>query len=140
MTYRALALILVVLVACGGDDGNEPTFDAPPVVDAPGASDARPDGAASSVMVISCAGVTPDATIGTNGLAFSPSGVTITAGQVVRFTPTGLHNMTAGAPGSPSGEFATQTSQEACLRFTAAGSFPFFCSVHPQMEGTVTVN
>jgi plastocyanin len=90
-------------------------------------------------MVIACGGIAPDAVITTTGFAFTPSDVTISAGQVVQFSPASTHNMTAGAPGAPTGEFATVTSMETCLRFTAAGSFPFFCSVHPTMAGTVTV-
>jgi plastocyanin len=37
------------------------------------------------------------------------------------------------------GDFATPTNQEACLMFMTAGTWPFHCSVHPFMTGTLTV-
>jgi plastocyanin len=122
MTYRALSL-LVALAACGGG-GDDPAADARP---------GPPDAQSSSVIMMSCTGVTPDATITTSGFAFSPADLTITVGQIVRFTPGGSHDMTGAG-------IATVTGQETCLEFTEAGTFEYICSVHPTMEGTVTVN
>ena len=130
---RTLAL-LAVLGACGGSDSHPP--DATPHPDGVPA-DARPDAMPSSVMEVACAGVTPAAEITTVGLAFSPESVTITAGDIVHFMPTGFHNMTSDVPGL----FGTAASQEACLKFTAPGDFPYHCSIHPtSMFGDVTVN
>lgn len=136
------ALVLATaLAACGSVD--HPPADARPDRDAPlppDASPGAPDAVPSSVMIVSCAGQNPAATIGTSGFAFSPPTATINVGDVLRFTPSGLHNMTSGVPGAPDVLFQTPTQQEACLRFSRAGSFPFFCSVHPSMVGVVTVN
>jgi plastocyanin len=130
---RTLAL-LAVLGAGGGSDSHPP--DAPPHPDGTPA-DARPDAMPSTVMLVSCTGVTPAANVTTVGLSFSPVDVTINAGDILHFMPTGLHNMTSDTPG----EFATPTSQEACLKFTAPGLFLYHCSVHPtSMMGSVTVN
>lgn len=127
-----IVALLAVLGACGGNDTHPP--DAAPHPDGTPA-DARPDAVPSTVMEVSCIGVTPAATIGTSGLAFSPTTATLTAGDILQFTPGGPHNMTAD-----DGSFATTTGQQACLQFTAPGSFGFHCSVHPSMEGTITVN
>src|SRR5262245_60843879 len=118
---RTLAL-LAVLGACGGSDSHPP--DAPPHPDGTPA-DARPDAMPSTVMLVSCTGVTPAANITTSGLSFTPADVTINAGEIVHFMPVGLHNMTSDIPG----QFATPTQQEACLRFSAPGGFGFHCSV-----------
>ena len=125
-------VVLAMLAACGSHESPPP--DGTPHPDGTPA-DARPDAMPSTVMEVSCAGVTPAATIGTSGLAFSPTTATLTAGDILQFTPSGTHNMTAD-----DGAFATTTGQIACLQFTAPGSFPFHCSVHPSMQGTVTVN
>lgn len=156
----ALAVTLAAALPACSDDEQQPPIDAAvadaaadapavdaaidaPTIDAPTDAAATID-AASSVQIISCTGITPDATITTSGLAFSPANVTITASQVIKFTPVGSHDMTSGTGGAspvPDGIFATTNGQEACLRFTAAGSFPYYCSFHPQqMTGTVTVN
>ena len=136
MSKAWLGLALAALAGACGDDGK-----------ASDTSDTSADTAAEAdtapvrqVTVGSCNGLTPVATISTAGMAFAPSEVTINAGETVKFTPTSNHNMTAGAPGAKTGEFATATSQEACLTFDDAGEYPFFCSVHPTMTGTVQVN
>jgi plastocyanin len=130
--------VVALAAACSDDGGNPPPIDV--ASQPPADADNTPDAEPGPVSVTSCAGLTPAATIATAGFAFSPADVTINAGEVVRFMPAGPHNMTSGAPGAPDGTFATNTSQEACLTFSVAGSFPFFCSVHPTMLGSVTVN
>ena len=131
-TSWILVLAILPVLACGGDDDDDGSN-----ADAAASADAsvEPDAEPSTVVLIPCTGVTPDAEIGTAGFAFSPNTRTVGVGDTIRFTPTGSHNMT-----SDTGEFATPTSQVACLHFTATGAFPFFCSVHPSMMGTVTVN
>jgi plastocyanin len=81
--------------------------------------------------------MTPDAEITNEGsMAFSPSAVTIPAGGIVRFAPTGPHNMTST---DNSANWQTTTSAEACIRFNEPGAYPFECTVHPAMTGTITV-
>ena len=53
------------------------------------------------------------------------------------------HTVTAGSPGDPTGEFDSGqigTGQTFALRFDEAGQYPFFCSLHPAMTGTVVVS
>ncbi len=154
---RLALSVLLFAVACADDEQAAPidaatidgaTADAP--VDAPGIdapTDAigidAPVDAPSSVQMISCIGANPAQTITITGVpsAFTPSSVTITANQVIRFDPAGtFHNMTSGTPPSnANGIFATPNSQEACLRFTQAGTFAYYCSIH-LFTGTITVN
>lgn len=133
MRLVLVALLSMSFAACGGDDDTPPTFDAPPT----GGPDAAagPDAMPGPVTVVDCAGVTPVETITTTGFAFTNGDVTIAPGDVIRFMPAGSHDMESddmlfdsGVPGA-----------EACLQFNEAGSYPYHCSVHPAMTGTVTV-
>jgi plastocyanin len=93
-------------------------------------------GGASAVAIVPCQGATIAAEITTQGaVAFLPEDTTIDAGETVRFSPIVNHNMT-----SDDGLFATPTGQITCLQFNQAGDYPFFCSVHPNMTGTVIVD
>ena len=68
-------------------------------------------------------------------LAYVPQNPTLQVNQVLRFEPgSPIHDMAA-----VNGEFETALGEIACLRFTAAGSFPVHCSIHG-FSGTITVN
>jgi plastocyanin len=120
---KRLALILVVAAACGGSSSSNPA-DAPP---------------ASPVKTVPCAGATVAQTVtvvSTPQFAFSPMTLTIHVNDVVHFQTGSLHPVASGAQGHPDGKFST--TGDACLQFTQAGTFPFFCNVHG-FPGTVTV-
>jgi plastocyanin len=118
----AIASLVLALAACGGGSSNN-TIDSPPSV----------------VQSVSCGGVTPAATVtvtGTSTFMFSPSTVSIHVNDVVRFNTTSFHPVASGSAGTPDGKFST--NGDGCFKFTQAGTFPFFCSVH-LFTGTVTV-
>jgi plastocyanin len=81
--------------------------------------------------------------------AWTPNTATITTAESVTFknssgsTPHGLA-FNAGVPSTPScpGVVGSpgQTSWEGNCTFSQAGSYPFHCTVHAGMTGTVTVN
>ncbi|HUQ02432.1 MAG TPA: hypothetical protein VM261_08045 [Kofleriaceae bacterium] len=150
-------LIPVLFVAACADDEFRPppsvdaatdaaSIDAPPDLDATTIDaidatpvDARID-AMSTVNVVQCPG-NPDLTIGINsgGTAFMPNTGTISVNGVVRFDPNGTsHNMVSGTLPNGDGQFGTPTGQVTCLRFTVAGTYPYFCSLH-SFTGTLTV-
>ena len=69
--------------------------------------------------------------------SFGPSSVTINVGDTIRWTvDSGTHTTTAtgvwnsGAT-SPGGVFS--------FTFDQAGTYPYFCSIHPNMQATITV-
>lgn len=156
-----LAVCSLLFTAACADDEFLPNADAPVETDAPGTDgppiDADPDAvlidapidaigidapidAPSSVQVINCPG-NPDMEISaaTGAYVFTPSSATISANGIVRFTPgASNHDMVSGSGGTANGLFATPLGQVTCLRFTAAGTFPFFCSQHG-FTGTLTV-
>jgi plastocyanin len=108
-------------VDCDGGPTDAPAIDA--TVDAP-----------SSVQVISCTGLTPAAIIAASNFMFTPQNTTISVNGVIQVTATGSHTFT-----SDTGLFDATIGNDTCVRFTAAGSFPFHCSIHSSMTGTVTV-
>jgi plastocyanin len=84
------------------------------------------------------------------GRSFTPADVTINAGDTVTWTVTqataDLHSVTSGGPGADSGtlfdsKITLHNNGDAFSHtFATAGTFPFYCVVHPtQMKGTITV-
>jgi plastocyanin len=125
-TFTTLLLVsMVALAGCGGgDDGGTP--------DSGGGGD--PDAAPSSVLISSCDGLTPAATITTTATAYDPAVTNISVGDVVHFMPTPNHDMLAQDGSWDSGELGA----ESCGTFTEAGTFDFRCSLHG-FTGTINV-
>lgn len=74
------------------------------------------------------------------GFAFEPANLTINAGDSVEFINEDGAPHTATAD---NGSFDTgnlRRGQSATLTFAAAGTFSYFCAVHPRMKGSVTVS
>ncbi|GAA0707663.1 plastocyanin/azurin family copper-binding protein [Dokdonella soli] len=96
--------------------------------------------------------------VGGSGLVFSPSRLTITAGDTVTFTNAGGFHNVASAPGAVTSfrcasgcdgdgvggnGAATSTGWSAVVAFPKAGTVPYYCEVHGApgqgMSGTLTV-
>ena len=75
------------------------------------------------------------------GLAFTPAAIKVTSGATVTWTNsdnTG-HNITfANAAVAPSGTVAAGVNK-ALVMPTAAGTYPYSCTIHPGMSGSVQV-
>ena len=77
---------------------------------------------------------------------YSPADITINAGDTVEWinVDTAAHTVTGGSPADgPSGVFDSSlvmASANYAFTFDDAGSYDYFCMVHPWMVGTVTVN
>jgi plastocyanin len=72
-----------------------------------------------------------------SNMAFSPSDVTVAVGGTVTWTNNDSVAHTATGDSFDSGSLAPGKSFS--QTFTAAGTFPFHCSIHSGMTGTVTV-
>ena len=73
------------------------------------------------------------------GMAFNPPSLSIAAGDTVVFTNQDAAPHTAT---SDDGLFDTgrlSQGQSAQLTFSAAGTYPYYCAIHPSMRGTITV-
>lgn len=70
---------------------------------------------------------------------YAPAAITISEGGIVRWVNTGaaLHTVTAADGSFDSGFRATGESYT--RQFDEAGTFDIFCTIHPQMVGTVVV-
>lgn len=74
------------------------------------------------------------------GTAFTPSTITVSAGTTITWTNNDgmVHNVT-----SNTGIFSSGTinpNQTFSQLFSVAGTFPYKCTIHPTMTGTVIVN
>jgi plastocyanin len=72
--------------------------------------------------------------------AFNPGELTIAAGTTVTWThgdPDVPHTATSDDDVFDSGNL--NEGDEFSFTFDEAGTFPYFCSVHPTMEGTIVV-
>ncbi len=82
----------------------------------------------------------------TSNACFSPSAVTINVGDTVEWTntDTAAHTVTSGNPADgPSGVFDSSLimgKASFSQKFDKAGSYDYFCMVHPWMTGNVKVN
>jgi plastocyanin len=75
-----------------------------------------------------------------SGSTFSPAAITVKVGTTVTWTNNDnvRHTVT-----SSNGAFTSSADlffdDAYSFTFTSVGSYPYFCSVHPHMTGTVTV-
>jgi plastocyanin len=119
----ALLLVLGLLAACG--DGNEPATTSTGgtmTTGGPGTT-----GAGNGVRVIM------------KNTAFDPEEVTVTVGDTVTWVNEDPleHDVVAN-----NGEFKSELFDQGGtfnFTFTTPGTYPYFCSIHPGMTGTVIV-
>jgi len=81
--------------------------------------------------------------------AFSPSHVKIKVGTTIIWTnnDNNIHTVTSGVPNSPNvGQVfdsgltsLISPSKTFSYKFTNTGVFPYFCRLHPDMEGEIEV-
>ena len=79
--------------------------------------------------------------------AFNPPTVTVPVGATVTWVNNGQapHTTTSGTPGAANAgaiwdSGTLQSGQSFSFTFTSAGTFPYFCRIHPQqMQASVTV-
>lgn len=84
-------------------------------------------------------------TVAAVNFRFEPETRTAAVGDVIRWTFAGdPHTVTSGTPGSPDGGFDSgikNPGDSYQLTLTSAGTFRYFCAIHPeQMFGTLVVS
>ena len=85
-------------------------------------------------------GTSPAAvTVHIKDFAYVPASVTVTAGTTVRFVndDNEAHTVTANDKSFDSGGLDSRDTWT--HRFASAGTFAYFCAIHPYMHGTVVV-
>lgn len=119
-TRIVAAAAMLSLAACGGSD------------DSGGKPSGSPSAGANNQIDV-------------RNIAFRPQAVSVAVGTVVTWTNNDdvPHTVTAGKPDdAPSGEFDAPLETKGAtftFSFSKAGTFAYYCKVHPQMTGTVTV-
>jgi len=74
------------------------------------------------------------------GMAFSPSSITVTAGTTITWTnKDGIaHTVTSDSGLFDSGSISANGTYSHL--FATAGTYPYYCVIHPTMTATVVVN
>jgi nitrite reductase (NO-forming) len=113
-----------------------------------GATSGTTGGAAATTSGTSVT-IVPGASTLTN-TAFKPNPATVHVGDTVTWTndDTQPHTVTSGSNGTPDNKFNSSPNFNPLLspgqtfqhKFTAAGQYPYFCQLHPNMVGTVSVS
>jgi len=120
-----VSAILVSAIACGGSYSSPPTSPSPTPSPTP-----APGGPSSSVTI-------PVGAEALGSRAFSPGELNVAVGTTVtwRNTDSTSHTSTSNATGWNSGIIAP--GGQFSFARQAAGTFPYHCTIHPGMVGTV---
>jgi plastocyanin len=136
VTVAAGAALL--LAACSGGGATTAPTSAPSAeasVEAPVEASAPAAGAACAESA--AAG---EVSVAIENFAFSPAAITATVGQTITFTNNDSAPHTATLDDDSCGTPRLGNGESNGLMFTAAGTYPFHCNVHPDMTGTITVS
>jgi len=99
-------------------------------------------GLAGPVVALAIGGgvaLAADHAVAISGSSFSPANVTVTVGDTVTWTNSDQLSHTATADAGAFDTGALGNGQSGSATFATAGSFPYHCSIHPDMTGTITV-
>jgi len=99
-----------------------------------------------TAKVIVTSSTTSSAAVSINSMSFAPATITVSAGTTITWTnqdaiahtvtsDTGLFNSGSISSSGYYGGGGTYS-----YKFTTAGTYPYHCSIHPSMKGTIVVN
>jgi plastocyanin len=140
----------IVCVAACGNSSSPTKTDAPKSIDAPKAVDAP---SSNTVQTVSCTGATIAATVTTpndehvyvstpsSGSATNGTS-TINVGDIIEFMPSDDHPVgpnTGSTGGMSDPGLVAPGGATTCLKFTEAGTFHYWCTIH-LFTAIVTVN
>ena len=108
-----------------------------------GATGAAATGAGTSVSIVPGSSSLTDT-------AFQPNPASVSVGDTVTWTndDTQPHTVVSGSNGTPDGKFDSSPNFNPLIvpggtfehTFTEAGDYPYYCALHPNMVGTVSVS
>lgn len=127
----AIAFSLLAVTACGSDDATSSESMA-----APG-TPMTTDGVGATDTPVA------QASVGLKDSRFDPTDIEISAGDTVTFTNNDPYNHTITSATDSSIEFDSgEIGQDATFEqtFDTAGTYDYFCQIHPTMRGTITVS
>ena len=125
---------ILILAACSSGVATTAPTTAPET--APSAEASAP-AAGAACSESAAAG---EVSVAVKDFAFSPAEITAKVGQTITFTngDSAPHTATLDDGSCTTPSIASGSSDG--LTFTAAGTYPFHCNVHPNMKGTITVS
>lgn len=130
MSRRCLAVLatvaILVAVACSPGAGS-----ASPVASPVAASAGR-----AVCGETTAAGEVP---VSIKDFSFEPATIAARVGQIIAFTNTGFEPHNAALLDGQCLTRTLRTGERDGLLFTTIGSYPFRCTIHPQMTGTITI-
>ena len=107
----------------------------------PAHTQTTPEPVATITFVTATPGSVTDNTIIIQSSGYNPADITVKAGSIVRWVnkDKAVHSVvfTKDSKINPSGVLST--SQSFSVKFYNAGTYPYYCGVHPDMKGTVVV-
>jgi plastocyanin len=132
VTVAAGAVLL--LAACSGGGAttaptSAPTAEASMEASAPAAEAACSESAGAGEVSVAIA-----------DFAFNPADISAAVGQTITFTNNDSAPHTATLDDDSCGTPNLNDGDSGGLTFTAAGSYPFHCDIHPNMKGTITIS
>jgi plastocyanin len=126
------AVLSLALAACGTSAASvTPSAAASTPASAPAAS------AAAACAESSAAGTVK---VSIEGFAFNPAAITAKVGDVITFTNGDSAGHTATLDDGSCFTPTIGSGKSDGLTFTKAGTYPFHCSIHSTMKGTITVS
>ena len=129
----ALALFAILVAACSGGG----TSSAAPVASAAAPSAAAPSSAGGPACAVSTSTATVAVTM--QNTAFNPATVQAKVGDVIGFTNKDSIQHTATLDDGSCTTDIVAGGGTAALSFTAAGTYPFHCKIHPNMTGKIEI-
>jgi plastocyanin len=78
-------------------------------------------------------------TVAIKGFAFAPKSLTVTVGESVRFVNADQEAHTVVADNGAFHSGGLDTNDSWSVRMQKPGKYPYFCSLHPYMKGTIVV-
>jgi plastocyanin len=81
-----------------------------------------------------------DVSVAIADFAFNPADISAAVGQTITFTNNDSAPHTATLDDDSCGTGNLNNGGSGGLTFTAPGTYPFHCAVHPTMKGTITVS
>lgn len=142
MSRTILALgsaMLLILGACSG--GTTATAPAAPASEAPASAPAASESAAGGGAP--CAPSTDAGTVTATmaNIAFNPASITAGVGDTITWTNNDSASHTATVKSDPTCTTETLANgATGSIVFNTAGSYEFFCKIHPTMTGTIEVS
>lgn len=130
LSVMGLSAVLSLALAACGSSGSTATPAASTPASAP----------ASAAAACAVSGTPGSVTVSIKDFAFNPSAITAKVGETVTFTNGDTASHTATLDDGTCDTKLITNGKSGSLTFSAAGAYPFHCTVHTDMKGTITVS